>query len=81
MFATEVEALQMDYLTITQAAERLEVDRSTVWRWVQEGHFEGVRRKGLGLTSPVLIPVESVEKVARILGLSNNGHESKHDPS
>lgn len=58
----------MDYLTPGQVAELLNVDRTTVWRWIKDGHFKDVRRKGFGPTSPHLIPVESVKAVADQLG-------------
>jgi excisionase family DNA binding protein len=57
-----------DYVTAAAAAERLGVSRITVWRWIRDGRFEGVRRKGLSKHSTNLIPVESVEKVAGQLG-------------
>lgn len=57
------------YVTVSTAAERLGVRRETVWRWVKDGYFEGVRRKGLGKTSAHLIPVESVLAVAEQLGI------------
>ena len=57
-----------DYVTAAAAAERLGVSRITVWRWIRDGRFEGVRRKGLSKHSTHLIPVDSVEKVAEALG-------------
>ena len=57
-----------DYVTAAAAAERLGVSRITVWRWIRDGRFEGVRRKGLSRHSTNLIPVESVQKVAEQLG-------------
>lgn len=57
-----------EYVTASAAAERLGVSRITVWRWIRDGRFEGVRRKGLSEHSANLIPVESVQKVADELG-------------
>ena len=57
-----------EYVTAAAAAERLGVSRITVWRWVRDGRFEGVRRKGLSKNRANLIPVESVQKVADQLG-------------
>ncbi len=51
-----------EYVTAAAAAERLGVSRITVWRWVRDGRFEGVRRKGLSKNSANLIPVESVRE-------------------
>ncbi len=64
-----------DYLTVGQAAELLQVDRTTVWRWMKDGRFKGVRRKGFGPTSPNLIPQESVEEVARQLAIIGEGED------
>lgn len=51
----------MNTLTITELAERLQVERTTVYRWVRAGHFPGAHRAGPGKTSPVRIPIEDVE--------------------
>ena len=59
-----------DYVTAAAAAERLGVSRITVWRWIRDGRFEGVRKKGLSKHSTHLIPVDSVQKVADQLGHS-----------
>jgi len=58
-----------EYVTAAAAAERLGVSRITVWRWVRDGRFEVVRRKGLSKNSANLIPVDSVQKVADELGV------------
>lgn len=58
-----------DYMTPKEAAERLQVSRITIWRWISEGYFEGVRKKGLGKTSSNLIPASEVERVAIKLGI------------
>lgn len=63
----ELEAPDVKEYTLTQVAELLNVDRSTVWRWVKQGRFERVRQKGFGDTSPLAIPEESVRKVAEAL--------------
>ncbi|MCI0731021.1 MAG: helix-turn-helix domain-containing protein [Chloroflexi bacterium] len=51
----------MKYITITEAAERLRVDRSTVWRWVKAKRIPS-RRKGLMPRSPLEIPEEALEQ-------------------
>lgn len=73
--APEYEAMPK-YLTVGQAADLLQVDRTTVWRWMKDGRFAGVRRKGFGLTSPNLIPQESVEEVARQLEIIDEGENT-----
>ena len=62
----------MKYVTPKEAAERLQVSRTTIWRWIKEGRFEGVRRKGFGKTTPNMIPVRSLEEVAQELGLTED---------
>ena len=52
----------MEYISITEAAERLQVDRSTVWRWCQDGLMP-YRRKGPRPQSPYEIPVEALENL------------------
>ena len=64
-----VEAPDVKEYSITQVAELLNVDRTTVWRWVDQGVFDNVRRKGFGETSPYAIPEPSVKKVAKQLGV------------
>jgi excisionase family DNA binding protein len=61
---------QAKYLTTSQVAERLQVSRWTVLRWIAEDRFEGVTVAGFGKTSPHKIPESSVEKVAAQLGIS-----------
>lgn len=72
-----LEASDVKEYTISQVAELLNVDRSTVWRWVDQGVFKNVRRKGFGETSPYAIPETSVHEVAKRLGvpLEENGSE------
>jgi excisionase family DNA binding protein len=72
-----LEAPLMEYMTPNEAAERLRVSRTTIWRWVQAGRFDGVRRKGFGDTSPNMIPTDSVEEVARQLGLPSPDEDSE----
>lgn len=50
----------MKEYTITELADRWGVTRVTVWRWYNDGHFEGAYRKGPGDTSPVVIPERDV---------------------
>ena len=57
------------YMTPAQAAERLQVSRWTILRWIDDERFEGVIKGGFGKTSPNKIPIESVEAVADVLGV------------
>jgi excisionase family DNA binding protein len=77
----QLEAPQMPkYLTPGDAAERLQVSRWTILRWIDEGRFKGVVRGGFGKTSPHRIPEASVEEVARKLGiLPPNGEEKAEE--
>ena len=66
------------YMTPSQAAERLQVSRWTIIRWIDRDRFDGVVKGGFAPNSPRKIPVESVEKVADALGIqppNNNGSE------
>jgi excisionase family DNA binding protein len=76
-----MEAPQMPkYLTPGDAAERLQVSRWTILRWISEGRFEGVTRGGFGRTSPHKIPEKSVNELAQKLGiLPPNGKEEKDE--
>ena len=70
LYLSSMEApLMTDYVTPKGAAERLHVSRATIWRWINKGYFEGVRRKGPGETSPNMIPIDSVERLAEQLGI------------
>jgi excisionase family DNA binding protein len=55
-----MEAPGVKYLTVTEVAESLHVDRVTVWRWVSEGKLKGTKRRGIGATSAILIPEPAV---------------------
>lgn len=59
----------MKYLTPGEAAERLQVSRWTVIRWIKEGRFGDVGKGGFGTTSPHKIPAPAVEAVADQLGI------------
>ena len=61
--STNTEAVLSGYITITEAAERLSVDRSTVWRWVKRGKITGARKKGPMENSALLIPEESISSL------------------
>lgn len=56
-------------LTLTQIAERLRVDRTTVWRWYDEGKLPRGRRRGPGKTSPIVIQLDKLEEFEREYGL------------
>jgi hypothetical protein len=55
----------MEEYSFTDLGKRWNVDRTTVWRWWNDGRFQRWRRKGPGQTSDVLIPVEEVERFER----------------
>lgn len=59
----------MSELTLTQIAERHQVDRTTVWRWYDTGRLPRGRRKGPGRTSPIAIPLEELKKFEQTYGL------------
>jgi len=59
----------MKYMTPGEAAERLQVSRWTVIRWIKDGRFGDVGKGGFGATSPHKIPVTAVEAVADVLGI------------
>lgn len=47
-------------LRLSEAAERLNVHRATVYRWITEGRLPAVRLGGPG--SPVRIPEDELER-------------------
>lgn len=60
----------MKYRTTGETAELLQVDRTTVWRWLtQEKRFRKTRRKGFSEQSHLLIAPESIYEVAQQLGM------------
>lgn len=52
--------METTMLSIKEVAKRLQVDHTTVHRWVQQGHFPSAHKAGPGLTSPYRIPEEDV---------------------
>jgi excisionase family DNA binding protein len=48
------------FYTLTQAAERLGVERHTIWRWIKAGKLEAQRAGGV-----VFIEKEAVERLQR----------------
>jgi excisionase family DNA binding protein len=51
----------MAYLTVRQAAERLEVHPNTVSQWIRQGYFPGAYKRGPTKTSPYAIPEADVD--------------------
>jgi excisionase family DNA binding protein len=47
-------------LRLSEAAERLNVHRATVYRWITEGRLPAVRLGGPG--SPVRVPEDELER-------------------
>lgn len=60
----------MKHRTTGEAAELLQVDRTTIWRWVKDGRFAETRRKGFSARSHILISPGSIVAVAKELGMS-----------
>ena len=55
-------------LTARQTAERLKVSKDTVLRFIKDGRLPGSRKRDpLKKTSPMLIPVASIEALEREL--------------
>lgn len=59
-------------MSIAQVAQRLKVERSTVWRWIKAGHLSA-RKSGPEARSPLRIPRSEVEALAIKLGLGSEG--------
>lgn len=59
----------MRYLRVGEVAELLQVDRTTVWRWVKSGRFGEIKQGGFGKTSPHKIPLDVVLEVADGFGI------------
>lgn len=58
-----------EYLTISEAAERLQVSEATMYRWLnskKRKYFPSARKKNRWLkTSPWIIPIEDIEAFER----------------
>ena len=54
---------QKEYLTVVEVAAILKKHGSTICRYIEDGHFPGAKKTGLGIRSPWRIPVEAVEAV------------------
>ena len=52
-----------EYITTSEAAQRLGVHQSTVQRWVKQGHLAG-EKLGPGRNSPYFVLAASVDQVA-----------------
>jgi len=48
-----------EQFTVPQLAERLTVDESTVWRWINKGHLKPVYRLGRRVTR---VPASAVNR-------------------
>ncbi len=48
-----------EHLSIQQVADRLHVDYSTVWRWIDQGKIAPVRKLGHSITR---VPASSVNR-------------------
>jgi excisionase family DNA binding protein len=53
---------RMKYMSSTQAAERIGVDRSTVVRWIQLGKMKA-ERIGQGETTAYVIEMDEVKRI------------------
>lgn len=47
-------------LKVSELADRLGVERTTVIRWINDGHFPGAYKIGPSVNSPFVIPMEDV---------------------
>ena len=58
------EAAMDGYMTVTQAAERFSVQRKTIIRWIEAGHFPGSMRLNPRMPrSPYRIPEVAVNEL------------------
>lgn len=48
-------------MSVSEAAKRLGVDSRTVRRWINKGYFPNAYSKGLGPTSPYVIPISDIK--------------------
>lgn len=55
-------------LSITEAAELLDVSRVAVWRWVKSGKIPA-RRTGLGDRAAYAIKAQDIQEAAQQLGI------------
>jgi excisionase family DNA binding protein len=63
--------MERTMLNVREVAKRLQVDTSTVHRWVQQGHFPGAYKAGPGHTSPYRIPEEDITAFETKIGATN----------
>lgn len=63
-----LEVADVKEFTVSETAELLQVNRVTVWQWIQDGLLPA-RRKGLGAKAPYLVKQEDVLRAADTMGL------------
>lgn len=57
-----------DTLTIPEFAEKLNVSRFTVQKWVTSGKVKGTKKGPFpGRTSPILIPASELDRVLKLI--------------
>ena len=52
-----------DEFTVTQAAERLQVSRATIWNWINAEKL--ATRRTIGLRGDRLIPLSEIERIEK----------------
>jgi excisionase family DNA binding protein len=59
----------MPMLNVREVAGRLQVDTTTIQRWVRQGYFPGAHKAGPGRTSPYRIPEKDVVALMEKMGV------------
>lgn len=57
------------FYTLSEVAELFGVRRQTVSQWFRQGKIQKWHRKGLGVTSAILLPKEEVNRLLALAGL------------
>jgi excisionase family DNA binding protein len=65
--------METKVLSTREVAERLDVDITTIQRWVLQGHFPNAHKAGPGRTSPYRIPLEDVEALEVKISMPRSG--------
>ena len=60
LYGHERGTMEIENLSTTEVADRLEVHRNTVISWIRKGYFPNARKVGLGKNSPYVIPESDV---------------------
>jgi len=60
LYGHERGTMEIENLSTTEVADRLDVHRNTVISWIRKGYFPNARKVGLGKNSPYVIPESDV---------------------